>query len=203
MMEQFRSNGQTILTPEERAADSTTLFGFWMYLMTDFVLFASLFAVYAVLHGNTFGGPSSKDIFNLPFVLIETMILLSSSFTCGLAMISAHYGKKTAVSFWLAVTALLGLSFVVMEFSEFSRLFVQGNGWQASGFLSSYFTLVGTHGAHVTLGLVWMAMLMYAIHKRGLTRGNMRKLVLLSMFWHFLDIIWIFIFTIVYLMGVA
>ncbi len=190
-----------ILPAENRAADSTTLFGFWMYLMTDFVLFASLFAVYAVLRGNNFGGPVGSQIFDLPYVLVETLLLLTSSFTCGLSLLAAHYGKKRYVLLALGVTALLGASFVAMEASEFSRLIAAGNGPQLSGFLSSYFTLVGTHGLHVTVGLLWMIVLGYSIVLRGLTRPNMRKLLLLTLFWHFLDIIWIFIFTIVYLMG--
>ena len=189
------------LPHEERAADSTTVFGFWMYLMTDFVLFASLFAVYAVLRANTFGGVSGAQIFSLPFVLKETLLLLTSSFTCGLSLLAARSGSNRQVVFWLSVTAILGACFVALEFSEFINLFAAGNGPQGSAFLSSYFTLVGTHGLHVTLGLIWMLVLIGAIARRGLTRSNMRKLMLLSMFWHFLDIIWIFIFTIVYLMG--
>jgi len=191
------------LPAEEISADSAVVFGFWTYLMTDFVLFASLFAVYAVFRGNTFGGPAGSDIFNLPFVLAETLLLLTSSFTCGLSLLAARAGSVRGVLFGLLMTALLGASFVAMEFSEFGKLIAQGHGPQMSGFLSSYFTLVGTHGLHVTLGLVWMVVLMLAIAARGLTRSNMRKLMLLSLFWHFLDVVWIFIFTIVYLMGIV
>jgi cytochrome o ubiquinol oxidase subunit 3 len=191
----------TILSVEERNRDSTVVFGFWMYLMTDFVLFASLFAVYAVLRGNSFGGPSGAQIFDLPYVLIETILLLTSSFTCGLALIAARAGSRRLVLLGLSATALLGASFVAMEVSEFARLIAAGNGPQLSGFLSSYFTLVGTHGLHVTIGLFWMLALMIAITRHGLTRPNMRKLMLLSLFWHFLDIVWIFILTIVYLMS--
>jgi cytochrome o ubiquinol oxidase subunit 3 len=210
------------LSRAEREADSTTLFGFWMYLMTDFVLFASLFAVYAVLRGNTFGlpaqtgGPSGRELFDLPYVLIETLLLLTSSFTFGLVFLAARSGKRSLTLLALAVTAILGLSFVIMEVSEFTRLIAAGNGPQLSGFLSSYFALVGTHGLHVAIGLIWMVALMISIargtsprrsglrpREGGFTRSNMRKLMLLGMFWHFLDIIWIFIFTIVYLMGVT
>ena len=187
---------------ESQEADTRVSFGFWMYLMTDFVLFASLFAVYAVLQGNTFGGPSSMDIFNLPFVLVETLVLLTSSFVSGLALLVARANKKALTLWLLAATAMLGIAFVSMELSEFMHLAQEGNGWWASGFLSSYFTLVGTHGLHVTLGIVWMLVLMVAIAYRGLTSSNVRKLQLLNMFWHFLEIIWIFIFTIVYLLGV-
>jgi cytochrome o ubiquinol oxidase subunit III len=201
MTEEHTATQAGDLSAEARAADSTVVFGFWTYLMTDFVLFASLFAVFMVLRGNTFGGVSGSQIFSLPFVLEETLILLTSSFTCGLALFAARGGSKDRVLLWLALTAALGASFVTLEVSEFSKLATQGNGWQQSGFLSSYFTLVGTHGLHVTLGLVWMVALMISVVVRGLSRSNMRKLMLLSLFWHFLDIVWIFIFTIVYLMG--
>jgi cytochrome o ubiquinol oxidase subunit 3 len=188
---------------EEIIQDSTVAFGFWMYLMTDFILFAGLFAVYLVLRGNVFGGPSGADIFDLPFVLIETVVLLTSSFTCGLSLLAARADKKWGVVVWLVVSAALGAVFLTLELSEFSRLVAEGNSWQTSGFLSSYFTLVGTHGVHIAVGLLWAAALIIAIARRGLTRSNMRKLVLWSLFWHFLDIIWIFIFTIVYLTGVV
>jgi cytochrome o ubiquinol oxidase subunit 3 len=190
-----------ILTVDERVSDSTVIFGFWMYLMTDFVLFAALFAVYAVLRGNTFGGPSGAQLFDLPYALVETLLLLTSSFTCGLALLAARAGSLRLVLSGLGATALLGTTFVVMEVSEFMRLIAAGNTPQLSGFLSSFFTLVGTHGLHITVGLVWIVALMIVITRSGLTRSNMRKLMLFSLFWHFLDIIWIFIFTIVYLMG--
>jgi cytochrome o ubiquinol oxidase subunit 3 len=185
--------------------ESTVAFGFWMYLMTDFVLFASLFAIYAVLRANDLGGLSASQIFNGPYVLTETLILLTSSFTCGLAVLAAHGGKKdkkAMVIFWLAISALLGAIFVTMELSEFTKLVLAGNSWQASGFLSSYFTLVGTHGLHIIVGLLWVVALIIAIARHGLTKSNLRKLMLWSMFWHFLDLIWIFIFTIVYLLPI-
>ena len=181
--------------------DTKTAFGFWVYIMTDCILFAGLFAAYAVLRGNTFCGPAGKDIFSLPFVLAETLILLTSSFTCGLSVLAARAGKKGQVIGWLIVTFLLGASFLAMELTEFSGLIADGNGPQRSGFLSSFFTLVGTHGLHITAGLIWIAVLLFFIAKRGLTPGMQRKLTLFSMFWHFLDIVWIFIFTIVYLYG--
>jgi cytochrome o ubiquinol oxidase subunit III len=181
--------------------DTTTVFGFWVYLMTDCILFASLFATYAVLHGNTFGGPSGQTLFDLPYVLTETLILLTSSFTCGLGILSAQRRHVNKVLFWFGITFLLGLAFLGLELSEFGRLVQAGNSWQRSGFLSAYFTLVGTHGLHITAGLLWMAVLMVKIASGGLTRGNVRRLTLLSLFWHFLDFIWIFIFTIVYMMG--
>ena len=183
------------------SADTKTTFGFWVYLMTDCVLFASLFATYAVLHNNTFGGPAGNELFSMPFVLTETLILLTSSFTAGLAMLGAHSKNRKQILLWLAVTFALGVAFLGMELSEFSKLAQEGDSWQRSGFLSSFFTLVGTHGLHIATGLLWMGALMVQVMRRGLTDGVLRRLTLLSMFWHFLDIVWIFIFTLVYLMG--
>jgi len=178
-------------------------FGFWIYLMTDLLTFAALFATFAVLHNNTFGGPSGSELFNLPFVLTETIILLTSSFTCGLAIISMHRNDKTSVLSWLAATFLLGVTFLTMELSEFRHLISEGNSFTKNAFLSSFFTLVGTHGLHIAVGLLWMGISMIMIHMRGLALNVQSKLIRLSLFWHFLDIVWIFIFTIVYLMGVA
>lgn len=180
--------------------DNTIFFGFWVYLMTDLLMFAVLFATFAVLRNSTAGGPSGREIFNLPFVLAETLILLTSSFTMGLSIISARDKKKTL--FFLGLTMLLGILFVGMELYEFSNLIREGHSFQNSAFLSSFFTLVGTHGLHITAGLIWMVALIIAIMKRGVSPSNIRKLTLLSLFWHFLDIVWIFIFTVVYLMGV-
>lgn len=182
-------------------ADTRLIFGFWIYIMSDCVLFASIFATYAVLHGNTFGGPSAHELFSLPFVLVETLILLTSSFTYGMAMVAGHHSDKKKVIYWLLATFALGVAFVTMEVTEFSKMIEEGNGFQRSGFLSAFFTLVGTHGLHVTLGLVWMMTVVTQIAQRGLTSITLRKLTMLSLFWHFLDIIWIFIFTVVYLMG--
>lgn len=187
----------------EIAADDKTIFGFWVYLMTDVVLFASLFATFAVLRDNSFGGPTGGQLFSLPYVLVETLILLTSSFTVGLAILAAHQQSKAQVLFWFGVTFLLGLAFLGMEVSEFRHLVIDGNSWRRSGFLSSYFTLVGTHGLHIAVGLIWMAVSFGLIIKRGLGRAVIRRLTMLSLFWHFLDIIWIFIFTIVYLIGAA
>jgi cytochrome o ubiquinol oxidase subunit 3 len=192
--------GET-LSVDDAHKDSTVVFGFWMYLMTDLVLFAALFAVFAVLRGPEFGGSDIRNIFSLPYVLIETIVLLSSSFTCGLAMLAARDASVRGVFAWLLTTLVLGAVFVGMEISEFNDLIAQGYGPSKNGFLSSYFTLVGTHGTHVTIGLLWLIALMVAVAKRGLSRSTMRKLALFSMFWHFLDIVWIFIFTIVYVMG--
>ncbi len=181
-------------------SDARVVFGFWIYIMTDCLLFASLFAVYAVLHDNTFGGPGGKELFSLPFVLLETFILLISSFTAGLGMLSAHKGMKREVMLWFTITLLLGISFVGMEISEFIKLAHEGNDWTRSGFLSSFFTLVGTHGLHVFAGSIWILLLLVQMAMKGLTTTNLRRLACFSLFWHFLDIIWIFIFTFVYLM---
>ena len=183
--------------------EEKTLFGFWVYLMTDVVLFASLFATFAVLRNNTFGGPNAHELFDMPFVLAETMILLTSSFSCGVAMLAVHEKQKKLALYWLGFTFLLGLAFLGLELSEFHHLAAEGNSWRRSGFLSAFFTLVGTHGAHITVGLIWMATMMYRVYKAGLTSVNIKRLTMLSMFWHFLDVIWIFIFTVVYMMGIA
>lgn len=186
---------------EERANESKTVFGFWVYLMTDCVLFASLFAVFAVLRNNTFGGPGADELFSLPYVLTETMILLVSSFTCGLALLSAHRKDKNQTLMWLGVTFALGLAFLGMEIHEFYNLAHEGNSWQRSAFLSSFFTLVGTHGIHITAGLIWTAALMSQVKRKGFGGSTLKRLSMFSLFWHFLDIVWIFIFTIVFMIG--
>lgn len=178
-----------------------TVFGFWLYLMTDCILFASIFAVYAVLVNNVAGGPSGHEIFELPYVLGETALLLFSSITYGFAMLALFKGKKTQVLGWLAMTFLLGAGFIAMEINEFHILIAEGYGPSRSGFLSGFFTLVGTHGLHVTSGLIWMAIMMYQVQKNGLTATNKTRLSCLSLFWHFLDVVWICVFTVVYLMG--
>lgn len=178
-----------------------TIFGFWIYIMTDCVLFASLFATFMILRNNTNGSPNGAELFSLPFVLTETLILLTSSFTCGLAMLAAHQGNKKKVGAWLAITFLLGLAFLGMELHEFGNLVAEGHDWQASAFLSAFFTLVGTHGLHITAGLIWIILLIVKILRSEINNTNLRRLTMLSLFWHFLDIVWIFIFTIVYMIG--
>jgi cytochrome o ubiquinol oxidase subunit 3 len=184
---------------QREQAESKSVLGFWIYLMTDCVLFASLFAVYAVLHKNVADGPSGPQIFSLPYILVETLVLLTSSFTSGLAMLAAHRGNVTKVLTWFSVTALLGASFLAMELTEFGKLVHEGHSWTQSGFLSSYFTLVGTHGLHITVGLLWIILLLAQVTRKGLNTSTMKRLTLFSIFWHFLDLIWIFIFTVVYL----
>jgi cytochrome o ubiquinol oxidase subunit 3 len=177
-------------------------FGFWIYLMTDLVLFASIFATFAVLSNNYAGGPTGKDLFDLHYLFLETMILLSSSATFGLVMLALQNDRIALVLVWLVVTFLLGLVFIGMEINEFYHLILDGNGPQRSAFLSAFFTLVGTHGAHVGCGLIWLAVMMGQVAGKGLTTPVRSRLMRLSMFWHFLDIVWIGVFTIVYLMGV-
>ena len=182
-------------------ADSTDVFGFWVYIMSDCVLFAAIFATYAVLHNNTYGGPGIKELTSLPYVLGETMALLASSFTYGMAILGLYKGLKNRVLGWLIVTFLFGLTFVSMEINEFVHLYLEGHSWQSSGALSAFFTLVGTHGFHVSMGLLWMVILMIQLIKFDLTPAMKRRLTYLGLFWAFLDIVWIFVFTIVYLMG--
>ncbi len=188
---------------EKQTNASKTIFGFWVYLMTDCVLFASLFATFAVLRNNTYGGPGGERLFSLSFVLAETLILLTSSFTCGLGILAARHGKKDMVLKLFGLTFLLGLAFLGLELHEFSHLYNEGNSWRRSGFLSAFFTLVGTHGAHISVGLLWMGTMLYRVRQTGLSFNNVKRLTMLSLFWHFLDIIWIFIFTVVYLLGVT
>lgn len=186
---------------EEVAVYQRKSLGFWVYLMTDCVLFATLFATFAVLQSATAGGPSGADIFDLPFVLIETMLLLTSSFTAGLAVLGAERGYKKQTILWLVITFLLGATFLAMELWEFNHLIAEGAGWQQSAFLSSYFVLVGTHGLHIATGLIWMAVVIFRLMQRNFKETDVRRLSLLGLFWHFLDVIWIFIFSFVYLIG--
>jgi cytochrome o ubiquinol oxidase subunit 3 len=178
-----------------------TLLGFWLYLMSDCLVFAVLFATYAVLGRNYAAGPSGADLFELPLVALNTSLLLFSSITYGFAMISMQQGRRQRVLAWLATTGLFGLGFLGVELSEFAHLIHEGAGPSRSAFLSSFFTLVGTHGLHVTFGTIWLVTLMAQVKKHGLTRENQRRLVCLSMFWHFLDVVWIGVFSFVYLMG--
>lgn len=194
---------QNAIENEHREEARTRSLGFWIYLMTDCVLFASLFATYIVLRHNTYGGPGGSDLFDMPMVLAETLFLLASSFTCGIAVLAARAGSKRLALGLLAATFAFGAAFLAVELSEFYHLAHEGHGWQASAFLSAFFTLVGTHGLHITVGLLWLAVMVVQVARRGFTHGVMRRLGMFSMYWHFLDIVWIFIFTVVYLMGVA
>ena len=181
---------------------ASTMLGFWLYLMSDCLIFAMLFAAYGVYGGSTAGGPGPRELFELPLVALNTAMLLFSSITYGFAMIATDEQRKGATLGWLALTALFGAAFLGIELYEFSHLIHEGAGPQRSAFLSAFFTLVGTHGLHVTFGLIWLGVLMVQVARRGLMTENVRRLQCLSLFWHFLDVIWIGVFTFVYLMGV-
>ena len=180
----------------------STMLGFWIYLMSDCLIFAILFACYAVLGGSYAAGPAPKDLFDLKLIALNTAMLLFSSITYGFAVLQMQQGKVKGVQIWLAVTALFGLAFLGIELYEFHHLIEIGAGPQRSAFLSSFFTLVGTHGLHVTFGIIWLVTLMFQLSKHGLIAANKRRVMCLSMFWHFLDVVWIGVFTFVYLMGV-
>lgn len=197
------SNVATTVEHHEASALDRVKLGFWIYLMTDLILFATLFATYIVLRPGVADGPGPSDIFEMPYVLVETILLLLSSYTSGLAMLTLRAGNKRGTLALLLITALLGAGFLGMELHEFAKLAGEGYDWTRSAFLSAFFTLVGTHGAHITVGLLWVSVLMIRIAKRGLTNQLRRHGELFSLFWHFLDIVWIFVFTVVYLMGVA
>ena len=186
----------------EHHPEQGTLLGFWLYLMSDCLLFASLFATYAVLGRNYAGGPTGAELFELPLIALNTGFLLVSSITFGMAMIAAQAKNVGSTKLWLIVTGLLGVAFLSLEIYEFQHLIHLGAGPQRSGFLTSFFALVGTHGLHVLFGVVWLVTLFVQLSKHGLTPENFRRLACLSLFWHFLDLVWIFVFTFVYLMGV-
>ncbi|MCT6824154.1 cytochrome (ubi)quinol oxidase subunit III [Bartonella apis] len=209
---------------------STMVFGFWVYILSDLILFATLFATFAVFASAYGGGPAGKDFIELPYVLCETALLLFSSITYGMAMVQVHKGNLGGVKTWLAITFILGLAFIGMELNEFHKLLwgVMENGELKSVFFfdpnayagvdpetgvrvfgkevlsaywSSFFMLVGTHGIHVTTGLIWMALMFAHLGRHGLDKDNKTRLSCLSIFWHFLDIIWVGVFTAVYLLG--
>jgi cytochrome o ubiquinol oxidase subunit 3 len=188
-------------THNHTKADDKHIFGFWVYLMSDLIIFGVLFAAYAVLQGNTFGGPGPSQLFSLSSALTDTLVLLTSSFTCGLAALAAQRGKVNQTITLLGATFVLGATFLTLELTEFSRFVAMGDSWQRSAFLSSFFTLVGTHGLHIAVGLLWIIVAIVQLKIRGLTPAISSKITRFTLFWHFLDIVWIFIFTMVYLMG--
>jgi cytochrome aa3 quinol oxidase subunit III len=178
------------------------ILGFWVFLATDLILFACLFATFMVLRTHFDGGPTGKELFDVPSFVAETFILLTSSFTGGLATFEMHRGYRNRVIGWLIVTALLGLAFVGLEVKEFTHMAMDGATISRSAFLSSFFTLVGTHGCHVSFGILWMTGIIIQLFQRGLNPITARKVFIVNMYWHFLDVVWVFLFTIVYLMGV-
>jgi cytochrome o ubiquinol oxidase subunit 3 len=195
----YHADGHAGAHHPEHDDGSKTTFGFWIYLMSDCLIFATLFATFGVLANATAGGPGGAVLFELPYVLGETLLLLISSFTFGMAMLGMQKRQHTTVISWLAVTFVFGAGFIGMEVVEFVKLIHDGAGPHVSAFLSSYFALVGTHGLHVTAGLLWIAVMMHQVYKFGLTGVTRRRLACLSMFWHFLDLIWICVFTFIYL----
>lgn len=182
-------------------ADSTDVFGFWLYIMSDCLLFASLFATFIVLHHDGLFVVPLKSLIELPYVLLETVCLLTSNFAFGLAVLSMYKSRQSWMVFWLIVTVILGVAFVGLEINEFIHFFREGYSYHLSGSASAFFVLVGTHGFHVTMGLIWMVIMIVQVCLFGITAVTRRRITYLGLFWNFLDIVWIFVFTIVYLMG--
>lgn len=196
----MKEKGETLPDPHQDLY-SKTLLGFWIYLLTDFVLFGALFATYQVLRKSLFGGTAPATLFELPYALTQTLIFLVASFTAGMAGAYAHRREKAKTLLYFFITFILGGVFLGMMFGEFSRFIATGNIWTKSAFLSAYFTLVGTLGVHVIFALLWTIVLAIPVWKEGLSPTSVRRLTCLRMFWQFLNVVWIFIFTIVYLMG--
>jgi cytochrome o ubiquinol oxidase subunit 3 len=191
-------------TQQEGAHDSfrNSTFGFWLYLMTDAVLFAVLFVTYAVLHGATYGAPNSQEIINLPRALAQTVCLLLSSFTCSMGMLTTSRNNRGYTLFWFTGTVLFGLSFLFVELWDFRTLILQVHTWQKSGFLSAYFTLIGTHSLHILIGLIFLSIFLLQLIIQGFSQPVVRRLTCFSLFWYFSYIIWILMFTLVDLIGV-
>jgi cytochrome o ubiquinol oxidase subunit 3 len=191
----------THMSPQDAEKYEEKEFGFWLYLMSDAIIFALLFATYLIMVGNAAGGPTGKELFSLERAAGETALLLLSSTTFGIAAVALSAGERSKVLLWLAVTFLLGAGFIFLEIGEFRGMIEQGAGPDRSGFLSGFFTLVGTHGLHVSVGLLWIAVMFGQVLFKGLTAPVASRLMRLGLFWHFLDIIWVVIFSVVYLPG--
>ncbi|TCM19744.1 cytochrome bo3 quinol oxidase subunit 3 [Novosphingobium sp. PhB165] len=189
------------LNEHDHPEGGSTMLGFWMYLMSDCLIFAMLFAAFGVLGGNFAAGPGPKDLFDLKLVAVNTAMLLFSSITYGIAMIAMEKNQKGATQIWLLITAVFGAAFLSIELFEFHHMIAEGATPMRSAFLTAFFSLVGTHGLHVTFGLIWLFTLVAQVGTKGLIPANKRRLMCLSLFWHFLDVIWIGVFTFVYLMG--
>ncbi|AJW46324.1 cytochrome o ubiquinol oxidase subunit III [Ralstonia mannitolilytica] len=200
-MDDVPPGGYQFHLTEEPHVPNGTLLGFWVYLMSDCLIFACLFAAYGVLGREYAGGPTGAELFDLPLVALNTSFLLLSSITYGFAMLQMQQNRIPGLQIWLAITGLFGAAFLAVELYEFVHLIHEGAGPQRSAFLTSFFALVGTHGLHVTFGLIWLVVLMLQVSRHGLITANKRRLMCLSMFWHFLDVVWIGVFTFVYLMG--
>lgn len=186
---------------EVKVADDPKIFGFWIYLMTDLIIFAVLFACFIVLRGNTFNGPTPRELYYFPSVLAETFILLASSFTCSLGMLAVNQQQKKWAIIWFMVTFVLGIAFLFIEVFEFIEFVNKGASWQRSAFLSSFFSLVGMHGFHIFIGLLWMLIMVFRILLKPLNAHGVSRVFRMALFWHFLDFVWIFIFTVVYGIG--
>lgn len=205
----LRGHAQTQERPLElqdaasQAAPSVKILGFWMFLATDMLLFGCLFATYLVLRTHTDGGPTAREIFDIRGFAAETFLLLTSSFTGGLATLAMRNGHTRHTVAWLAATILLGLGFIGLEAAEFLADAAQGATMQRSAFLSAFFALVGTHGGHVSVGIVWMFLTLIQVARRGLTKATATRVFVVNLYWHFLDVVWVFIFTVVYLSGVV
>ncbi|MFC7379878.1 cytochrome o ubiquinol oxidase subunit III [Brevundimonas sp. GCM10030266] len=201
-----KSNEPFAFHPEEEPhhpEGHSTLLGFWLYLMSDLLIFAILFATFGVLGTAYAAGPGPRDLFDLDLVAVNTAMLLFSSITYGFAMLAMFKGAKTQTLLWLGITGLFGAAFLGIELYEFAHLIHLGATPQRSAFLSSFFVLVGTHGLHVTFGLIWLVVLMVQVSMKGLIPANRRRLMCLSLFWHFLDLVWIGVFSFVYLLGMV
>ena len=181
----------------------TVAYGFWIFLISDIIMFSAFFATYAVLTDSTAGGPSGKDLFDVRNVAIETACLLTSSLFCGLAGIGANASMPRLFQGAMAATFLLGATFLALEIREFAEMIAAGNGPSRSGFLSAFFALVGCHGLHVTAGLLWLLTMMAQVVAKGFRQDILRRILCFSLFWHTLDIIWVGLFSLVYLVGVA
>ncbi|HKJ94804.1 MAG TPA: cytochrome o ubiquinol oxidase subunit III [Gammaproteobacteria bacterium] len=192
----------TFLVTEEPHHESGTMLGFWIYLMSDCLIFAVLFSCYAAFGQNTAGGPTAHEVLDLKGVAVNTAMLLFSSVTYGFGMLEMAQRRKTGTIAWLVVAGLFAAAFVGLEVHEFADMIAEGAGPSRSAFLSSFFALVGTHGLHVTFGIIWLTTMLVQVGKYGITPDNERRLSCLSMFWHFLDLIWVGVFSFVYLVGV-
>jgi len=197
----LRGVPHNVASEHHHDSDGMDIYGFWLYILSDCLLFGTIFTAFVTLQSNYYGGATLKQLTDTPYILAETLILLASSFTYGLAILSMYQNKLKTIIAMLVLTFLLGAAFVGMEVNEFINLVNEGHGWQTSAAMSSFFTLVGTHGLHVSIGLLWMAITIFQVFYFGVTPMMKRRLTYLGLFWAFLDIVWIFVFTVVYLMG--